>query len=87
MPNSPASRLTTPTIALKLPSRTADGEGMTAVRWLVAGLLVWGLFTGIAYVLVPVVTDGWGNGVSLLAGLVLIGICAAGLLKLDPRRQ
>jgi hypothetical protein len=60
---------------------------MRALQWIVAGLLVWGLFTGIAYVLVPVLTDGWGNALSFIAGLVLIGLCSAGLLRLDPRRS
>lgn len=58
---------------------------MAAVRWLMAGLLIWGLFTGIAYVLVPVLTDGWGNTASLVAGFGLIAICGGILLRFDPR--
>jgi len=60
---------------------------MTAFRWIAAGVLVWGLFTGIAYALTPVLTDGWGNGLSTAAGLVLIVACCLGLLRLDPRRR
>jgi hypothetical protein len=60
---------------------------MRALRWLAAGLLLWGLFAGIAYVLVPLLTDGWGNQWSFVAGLVLIGLCSAGLLRLDPRQS
>ena len=64
----------------------ADSEGMQALRWVVAGLLMWGLFTGIAYVLVPVLTDGWGNDSTPLIGIALIAVCSVGLLKVDPRR-
>jgi len=59
---------------------------MTALRWTAVVLLVWGLFTGIAYVLVPLLTDGWGNEWSAFAGLVLIALCGALLLRIDPRR-
>ena len=59
---------------------------MSALRWILAGLLIWGLFTGIAYLLTPLMTDGWGNGTSTAVGAVLAVACAAGLLKLDPRR-
>ena len=59
---------------------------MRIVKWLVAILLGYGLFTGIAYVLVPVVTDGWGNTTTLLIGLALLVVCGASLLRLDPRR-
>jgi hypothetical protein len=31
-------------------------------------------------------TDGWGNEMSFVAGLALIGLCGGGLLRLDPRR-
>ena len=72
-----------PREARALPCRWKD---MRALRWIVVGLLVWGLFTGIAYVLVPLLTDGWGNEVSFVAGLALIGLCTIGLLRLDPRR-
>ena len=60
---------------------------MRTLRWLATGLLVWGLFTGIAYVLVPLLTEGWGNDVSTLAGLALIGFCGAALLRLDPPQR
>jgi hypothetical protein len=60
---------------------------MATVRWIVAGLLVWGLFTGIAYVLVPLMTDGWGNELSFAVGLVLIGVCGTLLLRFDPRSR
>ncbi len=63
-----------------------DTSAMRAAKWLVAILLGYGLFTGIAYVLVPVVTDGWGNTTTLLIGLALLVVCGAGLLRLDPRR-
>jgi hypothetical protein len=55
------------------------------LRWLVAGLLAWGLFAGIAYMLVPVLADGWGNAVTLAIGFVLIGVCGGVLLRSDPR--
>ena len=60
---------------------------MRALRWTIFALLVWGLFIGIAYALVPLLTDGWGNGVSFVGGLALIGLCSVGLLRLDPRRN
>jgi hypothetical protein len=60
---------------------------MQALRWIAFGLLIWGLFTGLAYVLVPVLTEGWGNDLSFAVGCALIGLCAAGLLQLDPRRR
>lgn len=65
----------------------AKGKVMTALRWLIAALLVWGLFTGLAYALVPLVTNGWGNTVTVLIGVMLVLICAAGLLRFDPRRK
>jgi hypothetical protein len=61
-------------------------KGMRALRWLLTAVLIWGLFTGIAYALVPIMTDGWGNEMSFVAGLALIGLCGGGLLRLDPRR-
>ena len=57
-----------------------------ALRWVIAGLLVWGLFTGIAYVMVPFLTDGWGNDLSAVGGLVLIGVCGALLLRIRSSR-
>jgi hypothetical protein len=60
---------------------------MRAVRWIVAGLLVWGLFTGIGYVLVPLMTDGWGNDLTPVIGLALIAVCSALLLRFDPRSR
>lgn len=60
---------------------------MTIVGWLVAGLLAWGLFTGIGFVLVPLLTDGWGNSLSFIVGLALISVCGALLLHVDPRRR
>jgi hypothetical protein len=59
---------------------------MTAVRWIGIALLVWGLFTGIAYVLTPLLTDGWGNGLSTAVGVALIVACGYGLFRLDPRQ-
>jgi hypothetical protein len=59
---------------------------MRTLRWIAAGLLMWGLFTGIGFVLVPVLTDGWGNTASLLAGVGLIVVCVVALLRLDPRQ-
>ncbi len=47
---------------------------------------MWGLFTGIAYALTPLLTDGWGNEVGTFAGLALIVACGLGLLRLDPRK-
>ena len=73
--------------ASSLPLTLPTMAGMTAVRWLVAALLVWGLFTGTAYVLIPLLTDGWGNGVSFTIGLALIAICGALLLRFDPRSR
>jgi hypothetical protein len=60
---------------------------MQALRWVLAVLLAWGLFTGIAYVLVPVLTEGWGNDMSFVAGIALIAFCSAGILRIDPRRH
>ena len=60
---------------------------MAAARWIAAALLVWGLFTGMAYVLVPVLTDGWGNEWSLVAGFALIVVCGGALLRFDPRER
>ena len=57
----------------------------TALKWLMAGLLTLGLFTGMAYVLTPLVTNGWGNEWTLLVGFALILICGAALNRLDPR--
>jgi hypothetical protein len=34
---------------------------MRALKWLATALLLWGLFTGVAYVLTPFVTDGWAT--------------------------
>jgi hypothetical protein len=59
---------------------------MTALRWLFAGLLIWGFFTGIGFVLTPYMTDGWGNDLSTAAGVVMILVCAVALLSFDPRR-
>lgn len=59
---------------------------MKIAKWLLALVLGYGLFTGIAYVLVPVVTDGRGNTTTLLVGIGLLIACAVGLLRLDPRR-
>jgi hypothetical protein len=59
---------------------------MRIAKWLLALLLGYGLFVGIAYILVPVITDGWGNPTTFLVGVVLLIACAAGLLRLDPRR-
>lgn len=63
-----------------------NGGNMTALKWLIAVLLAWGLFTGIAYALVPLLTDGWGNQWSFLVGVLLIVLCCAGLLQFNPRR-
>lgn len=57
---------------------------MTAVKWIVAVLFAWGLFTGIAFVLVPLATSGWGNTVSFFAGVGLILVCGAGLIRIEP---
>jgi len=48
--------------------------------------LAWGLFTGIAFVLIPLVTDGWGNTISFLVGIGLIIASGAGLIRIGPRR-
>jgi hypothetical protein len=68
-------------------SRYADHIPVTVSRWLAAGLLVWGLFTGITYALTPLLTDGWGNGLSTASGVVLIVVCGALLVRLDPRQR
>lgn len=60
---------------------------MTVLKWLATVLLVWGLFGGIAYILTPLLTDGWGSTTSSLAGVALIVFCGLGLLRLDPRRD
>ena len=60
---------------------------MRPSKWLALALLLWGLFTGIAYATAPLVTDRWGNDLSTLAGIALILLCGAGLLRLDLRRR
>lgn len=60
---------------------------MKLLRWLLAILLVWGLFTGVGYVLTPLLTEGWGDNTSTAVGLGLIVLCTAGLFRLDPRRR
>jgi hypothetical protein len=59
---------------------------MRIAKWVLTILLAYGLFTGIAYVLVPVLTDGWGNTTTVLIGVLLLAGCAVGLLRVDPRR-
>jgi hypothetical protein len=59
---------------------------MRIAKWVLTILLAYGLFTGIAYVLVPVLTDGWGNTTTVLIGVLLLAACAVGLLRVDPRR-
>jgi hypothetical protein len=58
---------------------------MRALKWLVSALLLWGLFIGISYLVVPAVTSGHGNGTTLVIGIALIVGCAFGLLRLFPR--
>lgn len=72
---------------LKPPPPRADEKPMKLLRWLLVILLVWGLFTGIGYVLSPLLTERWGNNTSTVVGLGLIVLCTAGLLRLDPRRR
>ena len=64
----------------------ADRQAMALFRWIVAAVLLFGLFTGIAYVLVPVLTDGWGNELSFAVGVALIVCCGAALFHFDPRQ-
>jgi hypothetical protein len=59
---------------------------VTVLRWIAVVLLAWGLFTGVAFVLVPLVTNGWGNTASFFAGVGLIVTCGAGLIHIEPRR-
>ncbi len=60
---------------------------MRTLKWVAMGLLIWGLFIGIAFVLTPIVTDEWGNATSLFAGVGLVFLCSLGLLKLKLGRQ
>ena len=73
-------------LTIKQGGAKSDTSLMRITKWLLALLLGYGLFVGIAYILVPVLTDGWGNTATLLGGVVLLFACAAGLLRLDPRR-
>jgi hypothetical protein len=57
------------------------------LKWLLAGLLVWGVFTGLAFALAPLLVSGKGNLVSSLAGVVLVLFCCFGLLKLPLGRR
>ena len=59
---------------------------MRVAKWVLTILLAYRLFTGIAYVLVPVLTDGWGNTTTVLIGMLLMAACGVGLLRVDPRR-
>jgi hypothetical protein len=58
---------------------------VTAIRWIAFGALIWGLFTGVAYVLTPLLTEGWGNTTSTVAGLIVVTTCAIALMRCDPR--
>jgi hypothetical protein len=57
---------------------------LTAAGWLVTILLVWGLFTGIAYALVPLLV-GAGNALTTGIGALLIVACGWALLRVEPR--
>ena len=59
---------------------------MQVLRWTGFALLIWALFTGIAYALVPILTDGWGNQSTTFIGLGLIIVSGAALTRFDPRR-
>ena len=59
---------------------------MQVLRWTGFALLIWALFTGIAYALVPVLTDGWGNPSTPFIGMGLIIVSGAALTRFDPRR-
>jgi hypothetical protein len=56
---------------------------LTSARWLFTALLVWGLFTGVAYALVPLFADR-GDLLTSAVGVVLIVFCAWGILRVEP---
>jgi dipeptide/tripeptide permease len=58
---------------------------MHALRWLGIALLIWGLFTGLAYVMTPFLTDHrWGDDRTTAVGAGLIVVCAVALLRVGP---
>jgi hypothetical protein len=59
----------------------------SALRWLGIAVLLYGLFIGISYALAPLVSPGHGNAMFSALGVVLIGLCGAGLLWLPRRRR
>lgn len=57
---------------------------LTSTGWVVTVLLVWGLFTGVAYALVPVLV-GRGTTLTTVVGVLLIALCGWALLRVEPR--
>jgi hypothetical protein len=57
---------------------------LTSAGWLVTALLVWGLFTGIAYALVPLLVDR-GSALTTGIGVLLVVACGWALLRVEPR--
>lgn len=55
---------------------------MRVLRWVAAALLIWGLFVGIAYAIVPLVSPGRGSAQFELIGVALVAGCGFGLLRL-----
>lgn len=56
---------------------------MRVLRWTVIGLLLFVLFTGVAYVLTPMLTDGWGNSFSSVVGVLLAVLSLGALWAVD----
>jgi hypothetical protein len=57
------------------------------LRWLSLGLLLWGIFLGIAYLISLLAAPSQGSLLLGLAGIVLIGGCSFGLARLHADGQ
>lgn len=62
-------------------------QGIALLKWVLAGLLAWGVFTGLAFALAPLLVPGKGNILSSLVGVALMLLCGFGLLKLPLGRS
>jgi len=75
----------TPVLGVALIAACSWGMArLTSARWLLTALLIWGLFTGIAYLLVPLLV-GRGTMLTTGVGVLLIVLCGWGLLRVEPR--
>jgi hypothetical protein len=57
------------------------------LRWLGIVVLLFGLWTGVIYAVAPLVAPGHGNATFSAIEVILISLCAWGLLRLQPRRR